>query len=227
MELVDVAIFLFVAVVYVHLNAHLRSPEDCGVVDARGLSAHELGDLFAGNQPAVHDWPHATGASSPLAVTKLPQTVLSSTDLRAAQAYRTFVRGPAEVTLAPYASVPDRAIRFDAATIRYYADPDAQSEKFHKVILEQGECLYVPPQWWYSTDASSLEYHSIISHLALLPEYGRHLLHVYGRKPATAPVVPNTKLNADSPALSPKLTPDERVSPNNARLRKGGLDAPP
>lgn len=226
MELLDLAIFLLVAVLYVHINAHVRSPDDRGVVDARGLPAHDLGELFAGNQPAVHSWPHDTGASCPLALTKLPRTVVGSADLRATKAYRTFVPGPAVVSLGPYSGVPDNAARFDAAAVRYYADAGAQSDAFHKVVLEKGESLYVPPQWWYGTGASSLEFHSIVSHLALLPAYSEHLLYRYGRRVAPAPVVPNTKLKSPAPLKDTKLDSNEHVSSSDPGLSKGRVASP-
>ena len=225
MELLDLAIFLLVAVLYVHINAHVRSPDDRGVVDARGLPAHELGDLFAGNQPAVHTWPHAIRESSPLALTKRPQTVPKSVDLRATKAYRTFVPGPALVSLAPYSGVPDNTARFDAADVRYYADASALSDNFHKVMLEKEECLYIPPQWWYGTEAPSLELHSIISHVALIPAYFEHLLYRYGRRVAPTPVVLDTKLKSSASADEHKQDSNERVQPSDPRLPKGAVDA--
>lgn len=220
MDFIDIIIFLSVLIIYTNVVNHVKAPIDSATVDARGLPAADLGKLLAGLRPAVHMWPCDLRDAAPLSIEASPTTVRHSGELRVAKSYRTWVIGPGTVAILPYDKVPSSTITFDPVGLFYRSSCTVSECSFQEIQLEENECLFIPPQWWWQAkEMMVMEVHSPISRVAQLPSYIQHIVHLYGQRFPNLDRLPKVKLiNSMSSNDCQVKQGDERVQTSEPRL---------
>ncbi len=225
MDFVDIIIFLSVLIIYTNIVNHVKSPIDGATVDARALPGADLGKLLSSLRPAVHMWPCDLRDTAPLSIDSSPSAVKHSGELRVAKSYRTWAVGPGTVAILPYDKLPSSTITFDPVGLFYRSSCAVSECPFQEIQLEAGECLFIPPQWWWQAKGMTVvEVHSPISRIAQLPSYIQHIVHVYGQRFPNLDRLPKVKLiNSTASTACQGKKSNECVQTSEPRLPASDL----